>query len=58
MAESSAAQRFSRYLQEGEAEFDFLPPAAVDDHLKFLDQDIRQKENAMERAVKSLDENE
>jgi chromosome segregation ATPase len=58
MAESSAVQRFSRYLQEGEAEFDFLPPAAVDDHLKFLDQDIRQKENAMERAVKSLDENE
>jgi chromosome segregation ATPase len=58
MAESSAVQRFSRYLQEGEAEFDFLPPAAVDDNLKFLDQDIRQKENQMERAVKSLEENE
>lgn len=30
----------SRYLQENEVEYDFLPPAAVDDNMKFLDSDV------------------
>mmetsp|Transcript_12121 Transcript_12121/g.27996 ORF Transcript_12121/g.27996 Transcript_12121/m.27996 type:complete len:922 (-) Transcript_12121:343-3108(-) len=52
-----ATEVFGRYLQDNELEYDFLPPAAVDDNIKFLDSDIREKETRVEHAEKEHQEN-